>query len=331
MSRLRCFLLVATLWFSDAYSAISVPGAVNDDLNDLCPRVPVERFLNLSDVGKINQRVLCQNYISIDGEITAEDGRNFVKLVNWYDTQYRRGTRLALPIVALNSAGGSVVASMMIAKAIRESAYMRDWGATSIQEDAKCYSACVIILAGSYQRNAWGKVGIHRPYFVGDEYSHMGYQNLQQAYDGLYEQLSKLFKHWNLSTSLVDDMFAVSSTSLRILSKRELDAYGLDKMDRVLGEQYNGWVREVCGEEALAESGGWAGTGDENLRGWWLSKKGQECAHNVQAFRKESAQRRYPQLIKKHCGEAAANAYERGGGVSESCAKKVDSAFFAGQ
>jgi hypothetical protein len=51
----------------------------------------------------------------------------------------------------------------------------------------------------------------------------------------------------------------------------------------------------------------------------------------VNAFRKEGAQRRYPYFIEKLCGEAAANAYEHGGGISEDCGKRVNSAYFAGE
>lgn len=307
-------LALSTLWFPDAHSTVRVSGFDNGSGRESCRwSLPAQQFLKLSDAARIELLNGCLVQFLIQGMITGEDGKDFVTLMSWYDGYYKRsGNGRFLPTVRLNSEGGSVVASIMMAKAIRASALMRDTGSARIAPGNKCYSACVIVLAGSYRRNVWGHVGIHRPYFVGDEYTQMGYKDLQQAYDGLYQVLSALFKQWNLSRPLVDDMFAVPSTGVRILTDEELSAYGLNKEDWVLTEEYNVDVRAACGEEAAAK-----GSVDAGLAGatWWGSPTGPECQRKLDSLSKA----RLVAKIKKLCGESAANAAEQRQPLSQEC------------
>ena len=180
---------------------------------------------------------------------------------------------------------------------------MRDSGLASVDPGDKCYSACVFILAGSYRRLVGGSVGIHRPYFIGDEYLQMGYTNLQQAYDGLYEQLSALFKQWNLSRLLIDDLFVVPSSELHVLTDRELSAYGLNSDDRVLDEEWNAKVRASCGEAALRE--------------FPISE---ECLNKINRANRA----RTIDKVRRLCGDGAALDTESGRrALAESCLKKL--------
>jgi hypothetical protein len=232
----------------------------------------VQQFLELPDRSKIELAHGCQIRFLIHDTISSYDGQAFSGLMSWLDA-HAKLREFALPNVYLNTGGGSVIAAIAMAKAIRGSLVMRRAGSTVIALGDSCYSACVIVLAGSYRRDVFGRVGIHRPYFVGDEYTQMGYHNLKQAYDGLYEKLSALFKQWNLSRSFVDDMFAVPSTDVHILTDRELSAYGLNKDDWVLTEEFNVLVRNACGDQALAKS--------ESSLKWWDSAEGEECRQKM--------------------------------------------------
>ena len=309
-------LALSPLWFADAHSAVRVLGFSSMGRESCRWALPAQQFLKLADSEKIELFNACEVQFLIQGIITGDDGRDFVNLISWYDGYYKRSKNgRFLPTVRLNSEGGSVVASIMMAKAIRASALMRDTGSTWIAPGKKCYSACVIVLGASYRRSVAGRVGIHRPYFVGDEYTQMGYKDLQHAYDGLYEELSALFKKWNLSRSLVDDMFAVPSTGARILTDEELSAYGLNKDDWVLTEEYNANVRAACGEEAAVK-----GSVEDAfaVMAWWASPKGQECQRRLDALSKA----RLVAKIKKLCGEAAGNAVEHAQGLSQECIDK---------
>jgi hypothetical protein len=316
-------LALSAVWFSNAHSAVAVTGHYyrSGKMRESCRwSVPAQQFLKLPDAAKIELMKSCIVGIDIDGVIARDDGPDFVNLVSWFDT-YSKRTNGGAPPVGLNSKGGSMVASIMIAKAIRSSSRMRNAGFTEVFPADECYSACVIVLAGGYRRHvAWGgRVGIHRPYFVEDEYVQLGYKDLKEAYDGIYDQLSVLFRQWNLSRSLVDDMFAVPSTEVRILTAEELSAYGLNKTDRVLVEQSNADTRTACGDKALAESGG----EDANDSNWWASAKGQSCLKKINAL----SQARAIAKMKRLCGEAEVQAAEQGrGAVSQKCLDKYSQA-----
>jgi hypothetical protein len=318
-------LALSPLWFADAHSAVrvlghySVRGRIESQSESCRWSLPAQQFLKLSDSGKTELLNGCDVIVLIEGMITGDDGSDFVKLRSWSDGYYKRSKLGYLWQLRLNSAGGSVVASIMMAKAIRASALMHDRGMGWIGPGDKCYSACVIVLAASYRRSVAGRVGIHRPYFVGDEYTQMGYKDLKQAYDGLYEELSALFKQWNLSRPLVDDMFAVPSTGVRILTDEELSAYGLNKDDWVLTEEFNADTRAACGEEAAVK-----GSVEDAVAAsaWWASPKGQECQRKLNALAKARSVAR----IKRLCGEASANAYERGQRVSQECVDRIKAA-----
>jgi hypothetical protein len=63
-------------------------------------------------------------------------------------------------LVALNSEGGDLVAGMEIGQIIRSRSFQTDVGG-----NGTCASACVFILAAGVERDAYGKIGIHRPRF----------------------------------------------------------------------------------------------------------------------------------------------------------------------
>lgn len=315
-------LAIFPLWFADAQSAVAVTGHYYKGVgvSEACRwSLPAQRFLKLPDAAKIELMKSCVIGIDIHGVIARDDGPDFVNLVSWFDAYLKRINGGSVP-VSLNSNGGSVVASIMMAKAIRSSSRMRNAGFTTVFPGDKCYSSCVMVLAGGYRRNVafGGRIGIHRPYFVADEYVELGYKDLKEAYDGVYEQLSALFRQWNLSRSLVDDMFAVPSTDVRILTEEELSAYGLNKTDRVLAEQLNADTRTACGDKALAESGG-EDNGDVN---WWNSHNGKDCLNKINALMKV----RMIAKIKRLCGDADGLAAENGQSISKQCVDKYSAA-----
>lgn len=315
---LRFFLLmtISALWFSDANSAVWVSPQSAFWLppqDDQCQwSLPVDQFLGHSNTERVELVRGCAINFLIKGEITQDDASKFAKLVHWLDELYKHG-KGGVAGVLLNSEGGSVLAAIDIAKAIRTSASMRRSGGTTIVPvGAGCYSACVIVLAGSYRRLVLGPVGIHRPFLVGDEAAQMGRRNLQQAYDGLYLELTTLFKQWNLSRSLVDDMFAVASTDVHVLNEHELDSYGLNKNDWVLTEQNNAEVRAACGGQDL-----------ETLAAnpaFWNSARGEECLRKINT-RKRAI---FTAKIKKLCSADDVSTFGKGQRPSQECLDKVN-------
>jgi len=309
---LRFFVVmsISALWFSDANSAVWVSPSPFAQNGQCRWSLPADQFLAYSNTERTELQEGCGLTFLLKGEITEDDASKFTKLVHWSDELYRRG-KGGVAHVFLNSEGGGVFAAINIAKAIRASASMRGAGDTMIPVGGGCYSACVIVLAGSYRRLVLGPVGIHRPFFVGAEYEQMGYKNLKQAYDGLYLELTTLFKRWNLSGSLVDDMFAVASTDVHVLNEHELDSYGLSKNDWVLTEQNNAEVRAACGGEDLEAT--------EANPTVWNSARGEECLRKINA-RKPAI---FKAKITKLCSADDANTYNNGQRPSQGCLDKV--------
>lgn len=189
--------------------------------------------------------------IWIQGEISRSDGADFAALVSFFESadfvaQPRESGEIFWPSIILDSEGGSVLAALEIAKEMRASAWIRDSSLTATAD--VCYSACVLILAASYSRIVGGDVGIHRPYFLGEEYRDWGYEDLQDAYEALYTELARSFSRWNLPMSLVDDMFSVPSSEIRVLTATELARYGLDREDLVKQELRLAEMRTICGK-----------------------------------------------------------------------------------
>ncbi len=150
----------------------------------------------------------------------------------------------------LNSNGGNGWESLSFARLLRER-NIRDL-VIEVPKGSHCYSSCVFIVAGAFRRAVYGEIGIHRLYFPGKAVNEAGYKSLQEAYDSAFAQLKSFFASVNLSDRLASDMWLVSSDRLRILTKKELDDYGLSSDDVVLTELENGKLRAACGEAAPA-------------------------------------------------------------------------------
>ena len=124
----------------------------------------------------------CQ--IIIEGTIEGGDFEKMQSLYNrgiTYDES--GGEYVSGPIICLDSAGGSLVEAIKIAK------FIRDRSRTVVLPSARCESACsIIFMAGSIngrvQRNIYtsSKLGFHAPELIlqGSNYSA---QNVAQAYD----------------------------------------------------------------------------------------------------------------------------------------------------
>lgn len=305
--------VIAALYTNLAFGDVFLKGYSGspEGKREVCQwRIPIGLFNQLSKSQKIQMMRPCYPSIDIVGEIRTTDGGYFEEFMTFYDAikpieLFEENKHTYHPQIFLNTPGGSIVSAIKIAKAIRQSEKMQDSIGTHVVGDDVCYSACVIILAGSYSRNTYGPVGIHRPHFVGEEYIEWGYDDMQSAYTALYDVLSDLFIQANLSRRLVDDMFAIPSNELRILSKDELNQYGLSKDDLVIQEQKFTEMRTVCGRIF------------DGLE--LLSDEAHAC---LEKTAKARTKKRVLELTSKHCGRALTNP-ELMLPKNEDCVKKL--------
>lgn len=190
----------------------------------------------------------CEMNVHISGELTPEDAAAFrmitEKLDDWGEYARTHGIDWSIPNLVLDSTGGSVAAALAIGDTIRSSSRWADSGSAYA---ITCHSSCVIVLGAAYRRLVLGEVAIHRPYFVGAAHLEWSYRQHRQKYDELRAEISRRFDAWNLSASLVSDMFRVPSTRLKVLTPAELDAYGLGQDDMIVAERSHALFRQVCG------------------------------------------------------------------------------------
>jgi hypothetical protein len=120
----------------------------------------------------------------------------------------------------LNSRGGSVETALKIGRLLRK-------GRSSawVLVDSICYSACVFILAGATSRPAFGRIGIHRPYEPDDISTSAAAQKTK--YIKLGNLVRAYLSEMNVKPQLYDDMLYISPENIRMLSRKDLDSYGL--------------------------------------------------------------------------------------------------------
>jgi ATP-dependent protease ClpP protease subunit len=155
----------------------------------------------------------------ISGEITSMDVnqvKNIVQTKGAWDELYFR----------LNSSGGDIHAAMEIGKLIRKAR-----ATCVIPSGEKCYSACVFVLSGAVKRTVIGEVGIHRPYstYVGRR----DYESTQNEYRRTETAVRAYLREMNLPAQLFEAMVVVPPEKIRILSDKELEAFGLSGTDPV--------------------------------------------------------------------------------------------------
>jgi hypothetical protein len=220
---------------------------VTDDDSTICKfEITIDMYM-ASEREFENLDDSCSYSIKITGSLALEDIDVLRKLTKVLSAN----PRVKRPSdIQIDSPGGSIVAAVLIAQEIRTRDSPFYGLGSAVLADGKCYSSCVFIIAGSFRRHIFGEMGIHRPRFVGDEYSLMGYGSLQEAYSGLYGELKKFLSNTNIHPSLIDDMWMVPSSELQVLSEAQMTRYGLNNHDIILEEQRLLNIVAACGEQA---------------------------------------------------------------------------------
>jgi hypothetical protein len=157
--------------------------------------------------------------LRISGEITSMDVNQVKNIV-----QSKRAWGYFA--INLDSSGGDIYAAMEIGRLIRKAR-----AKCFIPQGAKCYSACVLVLAGAVNRFVGGEVGIHRPYstYVGKR----DYEGTQNEYRRTETAVRAYLREMNLPEQLFETMVLVPPEKIRILSYEEVEAFGLSGTDPV--------------------------------------------------------------------------------------------------
>lgn len=171
--------------------------------------------------------------ITIDGEITIATAKQF----NYAEKLIPKNAAIT---VFLNSPGGDLYAAMAIGRTIRK---MEQSVAVAVMDEAKCYSACVFVLAGGEQRIRRGSIGIHRPYSSAPS---SDAQQSEQWFAKISVDSKAYLREMRVRETLFDDMVSISPSNILIFkSTSEMDRYGLIKVDPVMEERISAvWMKK---------------------------------------------------------------------------------------
>lgn len=128
-------------------------------------------------------------------------------------------------ILDLDSAGGSVKASILIGRLVRDinPLYVR------VPKSSVCNSSCVYILAGGVSRHVEGSVGVHRPYW--DEDTDYTVDGQKRKLSDIEVAIKSYLGEVNISAQFYDLMFRVPPEKMKHLTNDELQYFGLNEND----------------------------------------------------------------------------------------------------
>lgn len=170
-------------------------------------------------------------YIYLDGDITPQMASLFGNAIN--DPRYLQP--MDMLIVNLNSSGGDLYAAMSIGRALKKRDEARKDRGIFVKPEAKCYSACVFVLAAGLQRVRQGSIGIHRPYLLApkDDINATSKWLEKVAVDA-----KAYLREMGVSETLYDHMVNVPPDKILTFSTvREMDQYGLLGVDPAFEER----------------------------------------------------------------------------------------------
>ncbi|WP_155944486.1 hypothetical protein [Pseudoxanthomonas sp. Root630] len=124
-------------------------------------------------------------------------------------------------ILDLDSAGGQVEDAIRAGDAIGASGWTI-W----VREGSVCHSACVFVLGAGDNRMISGKVGVHR--IIRMSSTATTRSELNEELRGVYDRVKDYLSRNGVAVAVADLMMTVPNRRLRLLSKDELQEYGLD-------------------------------------------------------------------------------------------------------
>ncbi|MDR2220980.1 MAG: hypothetical protein LBE24_10465 [Methylobacillus sp.] len=145
----------------------------------------------------------------------------------------------------IDSPGGEIDAALSIGDEL----WNGDWGIW-VKPGARCYSACVLLLAGATSRSmSDGSVGIHR--MLNPKSQARTPDELQAELDLHLHSVKKYLTKYGANPALADLMMTVPSKELRILTQEEIRQFGLDGTNPVKADLARLDVARRCGDDFL--------------------------------------------------------------------------------
>lgn len=167
-------------------------------------------------------------------------------LIAFFLFHYRDGRVFTLRI---DSEGGYFIPALEIGE-------MLFTGRAEVYVSGRCYSACVLVVAGAVRRTYLSEdaVGVHRlslenlpPGIPGDV------KSINSYFERSYSHIESYFRKLNVSSLIMQRMKSTPSSSMSILSRKDLFDMGLSYNNVSHVELSGHMIKEKCGENKLNE------------------------------------------------------------------------------
>lgn len=145
-------------------------------------------------------------------------------------------------ILDLDSAGGQVEDAIKAGDVIGA-----DGWTIWVREGSICHSACVFVLGAGDNRLISGKVGVHRIIRMSSTATTRA--ELNDELRGVYGRVKDYLERNGVAVAVADLMMTVPNRRLRLLSKDELQEYGLDGTNAAQDDLDRLQLMRRCGED----------------------------------------------------------------------------------
>jgi hypothetical protein len=168
---------------------------------------------------------------TITGTIERGDLIKFKSLLSSLKKKYgEKACSDGNTFVHINSEGGDVEEALLIGREIRKSSL-----GVIVHQYSSCLSSCVFILAGGVNRLAFGKIGIHRPYFSAVQ-SGKSSDDIRAMRNQVNKQIKSYLSYVDVPENLLDEMLAIPPEKIKMLSEVELIKFRLHGKDATQDE-----------------------------------------------------------------------------------------------
>lgn len=162
--------------------------------------------------------------LAISGSISARDALALTGILHRIDPAK------TLLLVRFDSGGGDAHAAMKIGRALRAAA-----AHGYVPPRGRCFSACVLALAGASTRAVHGRVGIHRPEPVGA--SRISRAEARRRTEEGAREIRDYLHEMGVGRRLYDAMVKVPPKDMHVLTPAELRVFGLVREDSMFDRQ----------------------------------------------------------------------------------------------
>lgn len=145
-------------------------------------------------------------------------------------------------ILDLDSAGGQVEDAIKAGDVIGAGGWTI-W----VREGSVCHSACVFVLGAGDNRLISGKVGVHRIIRMSSTATTRA--ELNEELRGVYGRVKDYLERNGVAVAVADLMMTVPNRRLRLLSKDELQEYGLDGTNAAQDDLDRLQLMRRCGDD----------------------------------------------------------------------------------